>query len=121
MSNPSNKFGNFFNDPTPVMGTIKPKPGQILEALYMIMVVEAEWYKRGDLRMVVVTTLQNLAQAVKEAKEKNGEQLLSPSESAFCCVLGDLAMATREEYATDEEKEKFPILDYDEETDEDED
>jgi len=121
MSNPTNKFGNFFNDPKPVMGTIKPNPGQILEALYLIMVVEAEWYKRGDLRMVVCTTLQNLAQAVKEAKEKNGEKLLSPSESAFCCVLGDLAMATREEYATDEEKEKFPILDDDEETDEDED
>jgi hypothetical protein len=118
MSNPSNKFGNFFNDPTPVMGTIKPKPGQILEALYLIMVVEAEWYKRGDLRMVVVTTLQNLAQVVKEAKEKNGENILSPGEAAFCCVLGDLAMATRDEYATDEEKEKFPL---DEENDEDED
>lgn len=118
MNNPTNKFGNFFNDPKPVMGTIKPRPEQILEALYMIVVVGEEWYKRGDLRMVVVTTLQNLAQAVKEAKEKNGEQLLSPSESAFCCVLGDLALATREEYATDEEKEKFPI---DEETDEDED
>jgi hypothetical protein len=118
MSNPSNKFGNFFNDPTPVMGTIKPKPGQILEALYLIMVAESEWYKRGDLRMVVVTTLNNLAQMVKEAKEKTGEHLLNPGEAAFCCVLGDLAIATREEYATDEEKEKFPL---DEETDEDED
>jgi hypothetical protein len=121
MSNPSNKFGNFFNDPTPVMGTIKPKPEQILEALYLIMVVEAEWYKRGDLRMVVVTTLQNLAQVVKENQEKTGKNLLSPAEAAFCCVLADLATATRDEYATDEEKEKFPILDDDEETDEDED
>ena len=109
MSNPNNKFNGFFNDPKPVMGTIKPKPEQILEALYMVTLMQPQWYKRSDLRMVVCGSLKGLADIVGEMRENGTEHPVSPAEAAFCMVLGDLALATREEYATDEEKKMFPI------------
>ena len=118
MSNPINKFGNFFNDPKPVMGTIKPKPGQILEALYTVMLMEPHWYKRTDLRMVVLSSLKGLALIVQEEKDKGNETSINSAEAAFLCILGDLALATREQYATDEEREMFPL---DEENEEEED
>ncbi len=109
MSNPTNKFGNFFNDPKPVMGTIKPTPNQVIEALYAVMLMQPHWYKRADLRMVVLSSLKGLALMVQEEQDKGNENPINSAEAAFLCILGDLALATREQYATDEEREMFPL------------
>jgi hypothetical protein len=59
--------------------------------------------------MVVLSSLKGLALLVQEEKDKGIEHPINSAEAAFLCILGDLALATREQYATDEEREMFPI------------
>ena len=108
MSNPDNKFSNFFDNPKEAMDGmgIRPTPEQVVESLMVITSQDHNWYKSPAVRMIVLMTISKLAEDFKKQMEETGKMDLPVHMAGFLMLLGDFAIATLQ-YASDEEKEKF--------------
>lgn len=118
MSNPKNEFENFFENPESASKYTQPDPQQVIQALAILTAQNKDWFKNGEIRLMILSTLHKLGDELTEMA-KTKKVMMHPACAAFLMTLGDFIQATTDEYATDKERELFPV-DEDEDEDEDE-
>jgi hypothetical protein len=124
MANPKNNFGNFFNDPRPAMEKFRPPPGKVAEALMVLISGEREWYTDQNKRLIVLGTLNQVAEDMKKFHATNPTreemtEYLSPAATAFLMVIGDLIRATQQHASPFEIETYHTDVDEDDYEDED--
>lgn len=117
MSNPKNEFENFFENPESASKYTQPDPQQVVQALAILTAQNKDWFKNGEIRLVILSTLHKLGDAMTDMMQDGGKVMIHPACAAFLMTLGDFIQATTDEYGTDKERELFPV---DEDEDEDE-
>lgn len=113
MSNPNNEFKDFFSKNS-VEGLAekfapKPAPEQIINALIGLVGENPKFYRSPQLRLMVSNGLATVTNYMIEEVRAGRKPELHIGTCAFMMLLGDRMASTYAQYASDEEKERFPF------------
>lgn len=105
----NNKFKDFFSDPSKIMDNMIPPRNMMIEALLAVVGTNALWYREEGPRMMVCVLLAKIADSMREEQERNGKIDEDVWKAAFLTSCSELLLNTHDRYASDEEREQFPI------------
>lgn len=107
----NNKFDNFFNDPTKIMGDKKFQPtlSMKVETLMALAGRNPYWWKNPDARLGMASLIHDCNCDLSECMDTGEKPDLHVFGAAFMMVMNDLLRSTSD-FACDKEREMF---DYD--------
>lgn len=105
-----NKFEGFFEDENhPAMKEFAPPPSQFIEMLMMITSTNHKYYTDPKLRLLIAGVLQQVTDTIVETQDRGEKVDIHVGYAAFMMLLADRMVDSYEEYASDDEREQFPI------------
>jgi hypothetical protein len=105
-----NKFEGFFEDENhPAINEFAPPPSKYVEMLMMICGQNNQFYMDPKLRLIVAGVMQHLTNGIVEAQDRGEKIDLHVGYAAFMMLLADRMEDSYEEYASEDEREQFPI------------
>ena len=105
----NNKFKDFFNDPSKVTANFTPPRGKMIDAMLAVVGTDPLWYRNQTARLIVCALLAKIADAMREEQERNGKLVEDVWKCAFITTCSELLLNTHDRYASDEERECYPI------------
>ena len=105
----NNKFKDFFNDPSKMMDTFLPPRNTMIEALLAVVGTNPLWYRDHGPRLLVCTLLGKIGDSMQEEHRRIGKVNEDVWKAAFLTTCSELLLNTHERYASDEEREMYPI------------
>ena len=120
MADPNNNYADFFNMDKPatpqMMGNHKPSIRDVIVSLIDLVANNPAFYKDENLRIAALSGIMYATQELLALRNQN----LRPDDvdmgmSAFMMMLSDMLRMTHHEYASEDEKKKFPLNDFNEE------
>ncbi len=106
----TNKFEGFFEeDNHPAMKMVVPTPSQIIEALMMICGQNHQFYKDSSLRLIICGSLGILEDHIIKARDEGRDPGIHVGYAAFMMLLSDRMVDSYDDYASDKEREMFPL------------
>jgi hypothetical protein len=113
MSSPNNEFKDFFTKDS-VEGLAekfapKPAPEHMINALIALVGENPKFYRNPQLRILVSNGLAKVTAYIVDEIRAGRKPELHIGTCAFMMLLGDRMASTYAQYASDEEKERFPF------------
>lgn len=130
MNNPDNKFKDFFSKD--IQKDLKefipaPPPEMVINSLIALVGENPKFYRNPTLRLLVCGGLVMVTDYMMAEIKAGRKPEMHIGTAAFMMLLGDRMASTYEQYASDEERERYPytpdasITDEDEEDEDSED
>jgi len=112
----TNQFEGFFdNENHPAMSFNVPSTSQIIETLMMICGQNHQFYKDEGIRLIICGGLDVLEKHIIKARDEGRDPGIHVGYAAFMMLLSDRMVDSYDDYASDKEREVFPLnLDEDE-------
>ena len=112
----TNKFEGFFeNNDHPAMKMVVPNVSQVIETLMMICGQNHQFYKDSSLRLLICGGLDMCEKHIIKVRDEGKTPDIHVGYAAFMMLLADRMVDSYDDYASDKERELFPLdLDEDE-------
>ena len=112
----TNKFEGFFeNNDHPAMKMVIPNVSQVIETLMMICGQNHQFYKDASLRLLICGGLDMCEKHIIKVRDEGKTPDIHVGYAAFMMLLADRMVDSYDDYASDKERELFPLdLDEDE-------
>ena len=110
--NPKNEFANLFGDGgEKVAEKFKPAepPEQTINALIQLVSHHPEFYKDAKLRLLVCNGIVRVTDYMLSEIEAGRKPEMHIGTAAFMMMLGERMTDSHDQYASDEEKKRFPL------------
>ena len=112
----TNQFEGFFeNENHHAMSFNTPSTSQIIETMMMICGQNHQFYKDESIRLIVCGGLDMCEKHIIKARDEGRTPDIHVGYAAFLMLLSDRMVDSYDDYASDKERELFPLdLDEDE-------
>jgi hypothetical protein len=112
----TNQFEGFFeNNDHPAMKKMVPNVSQVIETMMMICGQNHEFYKDEGIRLIICGGLDMCEKHIIKMRDEGRTPDIHVGYAAFMMLLSDRMVDSYDDYASDKERELFPLnLDEDE-------
>jgi hypothetical protein len=105
----NNKFKDFFNDPSKIMDNMIPPRNMMIDALLAVVGTNPLWYRDQGHRLLVCTLLGKIGDSMRQEQERTGKVDEDVWKAAFLTTCSELLLNTHQRYASEEEREMYPV------------
>lgn len=112
MSNPKNEFENFFAEGgEKIAEKFQPAqpPEHIIDALIALVGERPKFYRDPVLRIMVCNGIASVTDYMMKEVAAGRRPNIHLGTAAFMMLLGDRMASTYEQYASEEERERYPF------------
>lgn len=111
-----NEFDGFFENPTAnKFEKYAPTIEQIAQALMTLCGQNPKWYKNEQLRLMAWGGVNTICSQIHDCIQNDRKPDLHIAYAAFLMLLQDRLITSYDEFAGEEERERFPLDDEDKE------
>ena len=105
-----NEFDGFFENPGAQKFTkFAPSMEQVAMALMKMCGQDPEWYKKSETRILAWGGSQKICREIEGCVVRGEKPDLHPAFAGFLMLMQDRLVTSYEDYASEEEREKYPI------------
>ncbi len=106
----TNQFEGFFdNENHPAMSFNVPSTSQVIETMMMICGQNHQFYKDPSVRLIICGGLDMCEKYIIKCRDEGKVPDIHVGYAAFMMLLSDRMVDSYDDYASDKEREVFPL------------